>query len=146
MKQSRVAFVGLAAAMLIAGCTSQPTAPTTQVMPGPNKSFADFQDDQVVCKNFAQQQTSGAVESAREREVGGGLLTTVLGAGLGAAVGGGRGAAIGAASGAVVGTGYGAATSSGTQHTVQQQYDIAYSQCMYSKGNQVPGFAPPAPK
>ena len=25
------------------------------------------------------------------------------------------------------------------------QYDNAYSQCMYSRGNQVPGYAPPVP-
>jgi len=25
---------------------------------------------------------------------------------------------------------------------IQQQYDIFYSQCMYARGNQVPGFAP----
>ena len=32
---------------------------------------------------------------------------------------------------------------------LQQRYDLAYSQCMYSRGNQVPGFqpsyAPPPP-
>jgi hypothetical protein len=36
----------------------------------------------------------------------------------------------------------GAGTSGGTQLPIQQQYDNAYSQCMYSKGNQVPGFQP----
>jgi hypothetical protein len=25
---------------------------------------------------------------------------------------------------------------------IQQQYDIFYAQCMYARGNQVPGFAP----
>jgi hypothetical protein len=33
------------------------------------------------------------------------------------------------------------ANQQGTQ-TIQQRYDIAYSQCMYSKGNQVPGYEP----
>ncbi len=27
---------------------------------------------------------------------------------------------------------------------IQQQYNIYYSQCMYSRGNQVPGFSPNA--
>ena len=27
---------------------------------------------------------------------------------------------------------------------LQYQYNIAYQQCMYSKGNQIPGFAPPS--
>jgi peptidoglycan hydrolase-like protein with peptidoglycan-binding domain len=48
------------------------------------------------------------------------------------------GAALGAASGAARRAG----TSGGAQLTIQQQYDNAYSQCMYSKGNQVPGFKP----
>lgn len=29
--------------------------------------------------------------------------------------------------------------------TIQQRYDVAFSQCMYSRGNQVPGFAPNVP-
>ena len=29
------------------------------------------------------------------------------------------------------------------QGSLQQRYDVAYSQCMYAKGNQVPGFAAP---
>jgi hypothetical protein len=27
--------------------------------------------------------------------------------------------------------------------SLQQRYDLAYAQCMYARGNQVPGFAPP---
>ena len=63
--------------------------------------------------------------------------------GSGAAVGGGRGAAIGAASGAGLGTGVGAGSSANAQVGIQVQYDAAYSQCMYSQGNRVPGFEPP---
>jgi peptidoglycan hydrolase-like protein with peptidoglycan-binding domain len=75
------------------------------------------------------------------------LLTTVLGAGLGAAVGGaggsaGAGAAVGAAAGAGGGAALGAGNSSADQAAIQQQYDNAFAQCMYSRGNQVPGFAP----
>jgi hypothetical protein len=29
--------------------------------------------------------------------------------------------------------------------SVQQRYDVAYSQCMYSRGNQVPGYVQPPP-
>ncbi len=77
---------------------------------------------------------------------GSALLGGVLGAGLGAAVGGGRGAGIGAASGVVAGTAIGASGSANQQYGIQRQYDIAYSQCMYSRGNQVPGYGQrPAP-
>jgi hypothetical protein len=33
-------------------------------------------------------------------------------------------------------------SSSNEQMTIQQQYDNAYSQCMYAKGNMVPGYGP----
>jgi hypothetical protein len=116
--------------------------PTVQVMPGPGKPFDQFQTDQVVCKQFAEQSVSGQAQNANVRGVGAAALTTVLGAGLGAAIGGGHGAAIGAAGGALGGAGVGAATSSNAQNSIQVQYNNAYAQCMYSKGDQVPGYAP----
>ncbi len=133
----------LAPIMLLAACAQTPMGPTIQVMPGPNKPFDAFQYDQSVCKQFAQQQVAGQAENANNQAVGAGVLTTVLGAGLGAAIGGGRGAAIGAASGAGLGAGIGAQSSSNAQYSIQQQYDNAYAQCMYAKGNQVPGYGPP---
>lgn len=79
-----ITLMGLLAAIAVAGCTPQPTGPTVMVMPSPTKSFAQFQNDQVVCTNSAQQQSGAS----------------------------------------------------------QQQYNIAYSQCMYSRGNQVAGLPP----
>ena len=76
------------------------------------------------------------------RAVGAAAIGTVLGAGLGAAIGGGRGAAIGAGSGAIAGTGFGMGSSANDQYGIQQQYDNAFAQCMYSKGNMVPGYGP----
>jgi hypothetical protein len=35
------------------------------------------------------------------------------------------------------------AARSGQEASQQQRYDLAYGQCMYAKGNQVPGFAAP---
>ncbi|WP_241911595.1 glycine zipper family protein [Telmatospirillum siberiense] len=112
-------------------------------MPANNKPFDVFAQEQATCKQYATQQVSGQAEEANQRAVGAGLLTTALGAGLGAAVGGGKGAGVGAAGGAVVGSAIGASGSNHTQSTIQQQYDNAYSQCMYAKGNQV--VQPPAP-
>lgn len=84
------------------------------------------------------------------RAVGAAALTTALGAGLGAAIGSASGAAgigagIGAGSGALGGAGIGAMQSDRANMTIQQRYDIGFSQCMYSRGNQVPGFVPAQP-
>ena len=137
-------------AVMLAGCAQTPMGPTVQVMPGPGKSFDMFQADQANCKGYAASQVQGQADAANQQAVGTGVLGTVLGAGLGAAIGGaagnaGAGAAIGAASGAGLGTAYGANGSSYAQMSIQQQYDNAFSQCMYAKGEQVPGFAPLAP-
>src|SRR3954470_4507028 len=134
---------GLAAlSILLAGCAQTPLGPTVQVMPGPGKSFDAFQYDQASCKQFAEQSVAGQAQNANTRAVGGAALTTVLGAGLGAAIGGGHGAGIGAASGALGGAGIGAMSSSGQQLGIQEQYNNAFAQCMYAKGEMVPGYGP----
>jgi uncharacterized protein YcfJ len=134
-------------ATILAGCASTPLGPTVQTMPGPGKSFDTFQSDNNVCKGFAADQVKGQADAANQRTGAAVALGTLLGAGLGAAVGGasgdaGAGAAVGAASGAAVGTGYGANSGMSDQAMIQQQYDNAFSQCMYSKGEVVPGYAP----
>lgn len=129
-------------ALLLAGCAQTPMGPTVQVMPGGGKPLDAFQYDQVTCRQFAQNAVAGQAENANLRGVGAAALTTALGAGLGAAIGGGRGAGIGAAGGALGGAGIGASTSGTTQATIQQQFDNAYAQCMYTRGNMVPGYGP----
>jgi len=141
----RQTLAGACALLVLAGCATRPTGPTVPVMPGPNKPFEVFRDDQILCKDYASSQVGGDARRANERALGAAAIGTVLGAGLGAAVGGGRGAGIGAASGAAVGTGVGMGSSYDQNMTIQQRYDIAYSQCMYSRGNQVPGYAAPSP-
>lgn len=139
---SRVVLAALTGALLVAGCVSEPMGPTVQVMPGPNKPFQVFEQDQMVCKQYASQQVAGGAQQANNQQVLTGVVGTALGAGVGAAVGGGRGAAVGAAAGATGGTMVGAGQAQQAQMSLQQRYDIAYSQCMYAHGNQVPGFAP----
>jgi hypothetical protein len=48
------------------------------------------------------------------------------------------GAAVGAGFGLLGGTAVGAGRGSGYYASVQGRYDIAYRQCVYAKGNQVP--------
>ena len=144
MKRFDRRMVGIVAAMIgLAACVQTPVAPMIPVAPGPNKSFDAFGADQAVCQQYAAAQAAPAAAAANNQAVGGAILTTALGAGLGAAIGGGRGAAIGAASGAGLGTVVGASSSSFAQMSVQQQYDIMYGQCMAAHGNSVPGFSPP---
>ena len=136
-----------AALMALVGCAATPMGPTVQVMPGPGKSFDAFQADQANCKGYAASQVQGQAEAANNRAVGAAVLTTALGAATGAAIGStygyaGNGAAIGAAAGVGTGAAIGAANSQNDQMGIQQQYDNAFSQCMYAKGEQVPGFAP----
>jgi hypothetical protein len=128
-----------AAVTTLSGCVIPPMGPTIPVMPGANKPFATFQQDDADCKNYASQQVAGGAEAANNKSVTEAVIGTALGAGLGAAVGGGRGAAVGAASGAVVGSAVGANTGAQAQYGLQQRYNIAYAQCMSSKGNLVQG-------
>jgi hypothetical protein len=128
--------------LVLSGCAQTPLGPTVQVMPGPGKSFEAFTFDQAGCKQYAESSVAGQAQNANNRAVGAAAIGTVLGAGLGAAIGGGRGAAIGAGSGAIAGTGVGMGSSSNEQYSIQQQYDNAFAQCMYSKGNMVPGYGP----
>lgn len=131
----------LAATVLLGGCATTPMGPTVQVLPAPNKPFDVFQAEQVVCKDYARNEVGGQAEASNTMAIGSTLLAAALGAGLGGAIGGGEGAGIGAASGGLFGTAVGASGSSGSGASIQMQYNNAYVQCMYAKGNQVPGAA-----
>ena len=72
----------------------------------------------------------------------------VAAAALGAAAGrdprsgvrpGGQGAAIGAGTGLIFGSAAGSNSAGYSSYELQRQYDVAYLQCMYARGNQVPG-------
>ena len=135
--------------LLLSACASEPMGPTVPVMPAPGKSFDVFQGDQAACKQYASNQVQGGAQQANNRQVGTAVIGTLLGAGLGAAIGGGQGAAIGAGAGALGGTAVGAGPAQNSSYSLQQRYNLSYAQCMYSRGNQVPGYqpagAPPPP-
>ncbi len=116
--------------------------PTVAVMPGPNTSFSQFQNDQAVCRNFAEQAVQDQAHGANMRGLGTAALTTVLGTGLGAAIGGGRGAGIGAAGGALGGGALAARNTSNANVSIQTQYNNAFASCMFSLGNSVPSAGP----
>ena len=145
MKSLKATILACAALLAASACTPAPMAPTVAVMPAPGKPMEVFQQDDGLCRNYAYNSIGGpnAQQQLNNQQLGSAAVGTLLGAGLGAAIGGGRGAAIGAASGAAAGTIYGANQNAYSGMSMQQQYDIAYSQCMYTRGNQVPGFSPP---
>jgi len=142
---NRIVMAGIL--VCLAGCAQTPMGPTIQVMPGRNVSFDQFQFDLATCKNFAENQVAGQAQAANDRAVATGAVTTLVGAGLGAAIGAatgnvGAGAAIGAATGLGGGALVGGRTADRANWTIQQQYDNAFAQCMFSRGNQVPGWSP----
>jgi hypothetical protein len=144
MKSMRGLFLILAP-LAVAGCVTMPTGPSVMSLPGYGKSFEQFQSDDLICKQWAGQQIGlSPQDTANQNTATGAVVGTVIGAGLGAAIGAasgnpGVGAAIGAGSGLLVGTSAGASSGQAYGWDAQRRYDIAYQQCMYAKGNQIPG-------
>jgi len=138
---SRFSMVfSIALILAISGCVSLPTGPSVMVLPGSGLSFDQFRNDDAVCQQYAYFQVGGA--SASEAGVSSGVTSaavgTALGAAAGAALGGGRGAAIGAGTGLLGGSIVGTGAADSSMYGTQQRYDVAYIQCMYAKGHQVP--------
>jgi Putative peptidoglycan binding domain len=137
-----------AMAVLLSACAQPPMGPTVQVMPGPSKPMGEFQNDDALCRGMAQNAVAGQAEAANQNAAGATALGTLGGAALGAAIGAaagnaGAGAAIGAGTGLAAGGLYGANGTANAQASIQAQYNNAYAQCMYSRGNAVPGYGPP---
>jgi hypothetical protein len=141
-RSARVSALILLPVLVLSACTTEPLGPTVGVLPQPGKPFDVFQGDQAMCKQYASGEVQGGAQQANNQQVGTGIIGTLLGAGLGAAIGGGRGAAIGAGAGALGGTAVGSGPAQNAQYSLQQRYNMAYSQCMYSHGNQVAGYQP----
>ncbi len=143
-------FLTLLIILTVSGCATVPTGPSVSVMPGYGKSFEQFQADDAVCRQWAGRQIGQSTQQTiNQNTAGGAAVGTIIGAGLGAAIGAasgnaGTGAAIGAGSGLLLGTASGANAGRAYGYQAQRQYDIAYTQCMYAKGNQVPGVMAPA--
>jgi len=110
-------------------------------LPGQRMSFDQFRFDDNECRNYAAQAAGGpnAQQAAVDSNVRSAAIATAVGAVAGAAIGGGgRGAAVGAGTGLLFGTAAGAGAGEASGRTMQQRYDIGYTQCMYSKGHKVP--------
>jgi hypothetical protein len=152
----RLKTISLSALILLAGCAELPLGPSVAVMPAPGKPFDLFVSEEAACRSYAEQQVGiSPPQAAQNSTVSGAVAGTALGASAGGAIGAavghpGPGAAVGAGTGLLTGSAIGANVGYGASWTIQRRYDIAYEQCMYAKGNQIPGFptayaAPPLP-
>jgi len=142
MRASFVAVPSLVA-LLATGCASLPTGPSVMVLPGTGKTFETFQGDVSVCRQWAADQSGVSTGSAGHPGVSGAAIGTVLGAAAGAAIGAAAGnpalgAAAGAGFGLMSGTAAGTSSASANYSSTQRSYDMAYLQCMFAKGNQIP--------
>ncbi len=143
------AVLSLGAVLVLAGCASLPTGPSVMVLPGSGKPFEQFQADDAACRQFASQSVGGEPGNrATQSTVSGAAIGTALGAAAGAVIGAaagspGTGAAIGAGTGLIGGTAVGASAGYSGAGEAQRRYDVAYQQCMYAKGNQIPGSVAP---
>ncbi|WP_298290053.1 hypothetical protein [Thiomonas sp.] len=131
-------------ALALGGCATAPLGPTVAVMPAPGMPFEQFQAIDATCRQFAQQQSAQYQTGATHSGLTSAAIATGLGAAAGALIGGNsQGAGVGAGIGLLAGSAGGAGAFGDTQYSAQRAYNIAYQQCMYSHGAQVPGYAAP---
>jgi hypothetical protein len=138
------AILGVGAAAALGGCAVAPTAPTVMVLPGAQTSPAQFHADNIACQQQAQALLAGNVQAANDQAAANVVVGTVIGAAVGALVGQGshhsnNSVAWGAGTGLLLGSAAAGGSSQASSYSLQQRFNIAYMQCMYLRGNQVPG-------
>ncbi len=140
----------LAGMLALGACAVAPPAgPSVMALPGKDKSFAAFEQDDIGCRQFAAQRigVTSPQEAANQSLVNSAAVGTVLGAAAGAAIGAATGnpaagAAIGAGSGLLFGGAAGANAANLSASDMQRLYDMSYIQCMYAQGENVPQDLP----
>lgn len=138
---NRLLFVStLTAALFLGACVSVPSGPSRMSLPGTGKSFDQFRLDDHDCRQFASAQAGGGTPDAAAADSGvkSAAVGTAVGAVAGAAIGGSRGAGVGAGVGLLGGALAGTGAANASSYSLQQRYDIGYTQCMYAKGHKVP--------
>jgi peptidoglycan hydrolase-like protein with peptidoglycan-binding domain len=132
-----------ALAATLAGCAQAPTGPSVQAVPGPRKSFAEFQQDNSYCMAYATTQLGDAQKQANQQQAIATVGTMVLGAAVGALTGqNSYDTSYGAGTGLAAGAAVGADGAANATATMQQRYDNSFVQCMFAKGESVPGLTP----
>jgi uncharacterized protein YcfJ len=127
--------------VLLAGCAEQPYGPTVPVMPAQGKSMAAFQQDEAACEQYASDNVQGRIDRTNDKEAQNTVIGAILGTAVGAAVGNTKGAIVGGVAGGAIGNS--SAHPGYRQAGIQGQYNMAYAQCMTSRGNTVEDRGPP---
>jgi uncharacterized protein YcfJ len=110
-------------------------------MPAPGKPFDLFATEDRICRQYAAQSIgSPPDEIGSQNAVGSTVAGVAIGTAVGALAGGHEGAQTGAAVGLIAGSSEGASNAAYASRDAQWRYDLAYQQCMYAKGNQIPGY------
>jgi len=144
------AAILLASTALIGCSASGPMSPTVMALPAKGENFDLFQQHEATCRQYATTQTGG--QSAGQQADRNTVASAVVGTGVGAAAGAlfgsvtghaGNGAAIGAGTGLLAGSLTGASRGRQAAASLQEQYNISYTQCMTAKGEDV---QPPTPR
>jgi hypothetical protein len=130
------------ALLACAGCaTPHPMGPRVSVMPAPGKPFEMFVAEEHECRQYAEQSLGLTSDAAASKSFAGSAVAgTAIGTAAGALLGGRDGAAVGAGVGLLAGSAAGSNQAAYSSRDAQWRYDNAYKQCMYAKGNQVPGY------
>jgi outer membrane lipoprotein SlyB len=130
--------------LALGACAYTPPGPSVVAMPAQGKSFPQFQQEDVFCRQAALSSTGGvdANTAAAQSAVGSAVVGTAVGAAAGALIGAaagnpGAGAAIGAGAGLLTGAAAGGGNAQLSASQVQFRYDNTYAQCMFSYGNTV---------
>jgi uncharacterized protein YcfJ len=129
------------------------------VLPGTQKSAELFRADSAACQEQARALLANDAQTANNQAVTNAALGTVVGAVAGALLGQGSynpsaAAGWGAGTGLLIGSTVAGGNSQAASYSLQQRFDIAYLQCMYQRGHQVPGqvsyrrpaYTPPPPR
>lgn len=126
------------AVLLLGACTTMPSGPSVMALPGTGKNFDQFRGDDMMCRQYAQQQMGASPDqAAMDSGIRSAAVGTLIGAIAGAAINGSHGAGVGAGAGMAMGGLSGVAAGNASGYNVQQRYDFAYQQCMYAQGHRV---------
>src|SRR5689334_9172036 len=146
MHRATTSIALLIAALALSACAvAPPTGPSVMTLPAKGKSFEQFQQDDGTCQQYASARIGNGSpqQAANQSGVTSAAVGTVVGAAAGALIGAAAGnpavgAAIGGGSGLLLGSGAGLSNAYASGSALQQRYDMAYTQCMTAKGENVP--------
>ena len=129
--KSRYTFLfAIAVALVTSACGSLPAdnAPTVAVMPGGGKNMAQFNTDDIACRDTARGKASQRTP-----------LPVAMGLGDRIEVASARSAVALRDNSESTGSVYGGAVAEDSAaFTTQQRFDTAYVGCMYTKGHKIP--------